>query len=481
MFYRLGKGKIMSVNGILAQAQSLIDNEQYDKAYEVLQNSYESLKNDAEYLEKIALLAKMMEKNEDAVKYWEELVVVNPNSLVAYSELLDIYINTNKYKYYITRAKYKILNEKVTQSVDDYKKAIGSTTDENEIINARFLLAKAYEYTGKIQNAIDEYYSILEHKNDMSIFYKLADLYAGQDDRYSAINILERGVKAFPQVDELSEYLSGLYVKDGNYDKALEYARNDYSKSKAYLMKGDNDSAYKILNAIQDRTNANYYALFAEYYFNIKDWEKCKEYIDKFNEIAPQNPLTYQMRALVCDANDDAFGYHYNMGKCYSYKQDYELALAEYLNAHRIDSKKSEAIKEIIKINEATGDKTSLMEFYEKLSRQEPDNPIALNGLGDVYFDMYEFRNALDYYKKLEKADSSYYDVYKKIALCLEKLKDFAGAKEYYEKYIEKAPVSLDTEKIKEKIAKYANAPSVNSAELEEEGLIDKIMKIFGK
>ena len=103
----------MSINSLLAQAQMYIDNEQYESAYELLEKSYDKFKNDAQYLEKIALLAKTMEKEEEALKYWEELVQVDPNSLIGYSELLDIYVNTNKYKYYITRAKYKILNQKV--------------------------------------------------------------------------------------------------------------------------------------------------------------------------------------------------------------------------------------------------------------------------------------------------------------------------------------------------------------------------------
>ena len=470
----------MSSNGVLVQAQMLIDEEQYDKAYEMLTNAYDKLKDDAEYLEKIALLAKSMDKSDEATKYWEELVKVDHNSLVAYSELLDIYINTDKYKYYITRAKYKILNEKVSQSIDDYKKAINSTTEETDIVNARFLLAKAYEHEGKTQNAIDEYFRILELKDDMAIYQKLAELYCESDDRISAISTLVRGVKAFPQVDGLAEYLSALYLREGEYDKALEYSRTDFSRSKIYLMKGENEKAFEILNKIEDKTNANYHALMAEYYFNKKDYEKCLEFIGKFNELSPQNPLTYQMKALVCDANNDLYGYHYNMGKCYSYKQNYEMAFVEYLNAHRQDSSKSDAVKEIIKINETLGDKTSMMEFYEKLNRQEPDNPIALNGLGDVYADMYEFRNALEYYKKLEKVDSSYYEVYKKLGYCYEKLKDFSSSKEAYEKYLEKAPLSPDTEKLKEKIAKFDNSKTTDYVE-EEEGLIDKIMKIFGK
>ena len=468
------------MSGLLAQAQMLIDEEQYDKAYEILTNAYDKWKNDAEYLEKTALLAKTTGKEDEAAKYWEELVLVDPNSLVGYSELLDIYINKDNYKYYLTRAKYKILNGKVTQSIDDYKKAISCTSEESDIINARFLLAKAYEHIGKTQNAIDEYFRIIEHKDDMAIYYKLADLYAEQNDRFSAISVLERGVKAFPQVNELSEYLSALYLREGQSDKALEYARNDYSRTKAYLMKGDNEAAFKLLNSINDPTNANYHALFAEYWFNKKDFDKCLEYIDKFNELSPQNPLVYQMKALVCDEKNDSYGYHYNMGKCYSYKQDYELALAEYLNAHRFDASKSEAVKEIIKISEASGDKTSLMEFYEKLSRQEPDNPIALKGLGDVYADMYEFKDAAVYYEKLAKTDTNNYEVYNKLGLCYEKLKNTKRAKEAYEKYLAKAPLSPDSEKLKEKVSKM-NAVDIPVEGGNEEGFIDKIMKIFNK
>lgn len=470
----------MSSNYILDQAQMLVDQEQYDKAYEMLTSAYDKLKDDAEYLEKLALLAKTMEKQEDAINYFEELVKVNPNSLVAYSELLDFYMNTDKYKYYVTRAKYKILNEKVSQAVDDYKKAINCTTEEEDIINARFLLAKVYEHLDKTQSAIDEYYRIIEHKDDMAIYYKLADLYVQMNDRYSAINILEKGVKAFPNIVELNEYLSNLYLKEGQYDKALEYAQNDFLKTKAYLMKGENETAFELLEKIEDKENANYSALMAEYYFNIKDWEKCKEFIEKFNTASPQNPLVYQMKALVCDANNDTYGYHFNMGKCYSYKKNYELALVEYLNAHRIDSTKSDAIKEIIKINEASGDKTSLMEFYEKLVRQEPDNTFALKGLGDVYKDMYEFKSALEYYNRAIKINSNDYELYNQMGLCYEKLKDIRSAKECYERYLEKAPLSPDSEKIKEKISKMV----INSSETlinSEEGFIDKIMNFFSK
>lgn len=467
-------------NNILLQAQMYSDNEEYEKAYELLKNSYDSFKDDPEFLEKIALAAKILDKNDEAAMYWEQLVVADSQSAIGYSELMDIYLNQNKYKYYITRGKYNTLNEKINYAVEDYKKAIKSTNEPDEIVNARFLLAKAYEFLGKIQEAIDEYHGMLEHKDDPAIYYKLADLYAQSGDRYSAINVLEKAVKVKPDVPDLREYLSALYMKEGKYDKSLEYAVSDFAKIKALLMTGDNSKAFEMLSNIEDKSNANYPALMAEYYFNLKDYDNCSKYIEDFKSLDNQNPLVYQMSALVCDAKGDNYGYHYNMGRCYSFRQDYEHALVEYLNAHRIDANKSAPVKEIIKINEANGDKTSLMEFYEKLVRQEPDNSFALKGLGDVYFDMYEHREALNYYTKASETEPSDYNILLKIGTCYEKLRNNVKAVEVYEKYVSTAPLSPDTEKIKEKIVKLKNVQGENP-EVAEEGFIDKIIRFFGK
>ena len=59
------------------------------------------------------------------------------------------------------------------------------------------------------------------------------------------------------------------------------------------------------------------------------------------------------------------------------------------------------------------------------------------------------------------------------------KIKDIKSAKECYEKYLSKAPLSPDTEKLKEKISKMTGENSSNVES--EEGFIDKIMKLFGK
>ena len=244
-------------------------------------------------------------------------------------------------------------------------------------------------------------------------------------------------------------------------------------------MKGDNDKAFELLNGSGDKNSAKYHALMAEYYFNIKDFDKCKEEIKQFRELEPQNPLGFQMLAMICDAKDDLYGYHYNMGRCYSLKQDYELALNEYFNAHKADAKGTEAIKEIIKINETANNPSLLMEFYEKLLKSEPDNVDALRGLAKFYSDMYEFRQALEYLEKWKELKPNDAQAYYQLGVCYEKLKNMKSAKENYNIYLSKAPLSPDTEKLRERVEKMSDVGSAPAEE--DEGLLDKIMKIFGK
>ncbi len=466
-----------NINRVISQAQMLEDQEKYEEAYNLLEQNYNELKEDAEFLEKLATLAKTLNKEEET-RYWEELVEVQPDSMLAYQELLEKYFGVDKFKYYYTRAKYKILNGKMTQALDDYKKAYDSTPDSKLIVEARFMRAKLLEELGKNQNAIDEYYRIIELEPSHAAYLKLANLYNSSTDRHSAITVLKQGVELFPEDVMLREFLSNLYIKEGQYDDALSTTKDVYLSIKAYLMKGDNNKALELLNSAPDKNIAKYHSLMAEYYFNTKDYDKCKEEIKLFREKEPQNPLGFQMLAMICDAKDDLYGYHYNMGRCYSLKQDYDLALNEYFNAHKADSKGTEAIKEIIKINEASNNPSMLMEFYEKLLKSEPDNIDALKGLAKFYSDMYEFRQALEYLEKWKAIKPDDAQVYYQLGLCFEKLKNLRNAKENYNIYLSKAPLSPDTEKLRERIEKMADD---NGPVSEDEGLLDKIMKIFGK
>lgn len=465
----------MKVQTLIEQAQLLADNENFEKAFELLKTAYDLDKSNADVLEKLALSAQTLEKMDEAASYWETLIDLDPNSLVAYSELQDIYFHKDKYKYYLTRAKTKILQENIGQAVPDYKKAIDNTTNEKEIIEARFLLAKAYEFLHKSTNAIDEYFKILDYGDNLSVYYKVAELYSSAD-KYAAINVLERAVNAYPEESNLKEMLAGLFIETNQLDEAKKYVQSDVTKAKICLMQGNNEEAFGVLNSIDDKTSPQYIMLMAEYFFNVKDFDRCTEMITKFKKLEPQNPLVYQMMALVFEEKNDLFSAHYSWGAFYNLKKDYQMALSEFLQAHNVKPDDASVIKEIIKINENTNDKTSLIEFYEKLIAIEPNNESALGNLGKFYLDMHEFKNALRYFERLESSNSRNVEVLKDIAFCYEKLKNNILAKEYYQKYVDRSPLTPEVEQLKHKLSKMSDE---NFSE--DEGLLEKIMKIFSR
>lgn len=466
----------MKAQAVIDQAQFLIDSENYDKAFSVLKMAHENDKKNTEILEKIALLSETMEMPNEAIYYWEELIANDPNSLVAYGQLQDLYFHTDRYKYYIVRAKVKTLEGNVSQAIPDYKKAIDNTTDEKNILEARFLLAKAYEFLGKNTNAADEYFRILDIEDNLTIYYKLAEMLA-LEDKYAAIDTLLRAIEAHPAETNIKEILSGLYISTNQIDKAQEYAQSDLTKAKIHLMKQENLKAYEILTVFSQKDMPEYLALMAEYYFNSKDFDKCLEMVEEFRLTSPSNPLVYQMKALIYEEQDDTFDAHYNWARYYLLKKDSNLALTEFMHAHNIKPDNAEIIKEILKIHENLGDKNSILEFYEKLLKADPENEDALKNIAKFYSDMYEFKEALNYYNRLLEINPKDNQVYYETAYCYEKLKNNVLAKEFYEKYLKKAPLTPETENLKEKLAKMSDEVLVE----EDEGFLGRIMKFFAR
>lgn len=466
----------MNIQMLLNQAQLLIDNESYDKAYEMLKSAYDIEKTDKELLEKIAILAQTMEKTEDAIIYFEKLLEVDPASILAHSELMDYYHNRDKYKYYLTRGKYKAIQGNISQAVSDYKKAIDATTNENDIIAARFLLGKSYEFMGKINNAIDEYYRIIEHQNNLVIFLKLAELYQQNDDNEAAIHILKRALEAYPDEKNIKENIAGLCIITNKLETALEYVQTEITKGKILLMLGRNDEAFEILENYKDKKDSQYLALMAEYYYNNNDFENCEEMVKAYKKNEPQSPLSYQMLALVEDGRANTGLSHYYWGKYYLLKNDEEMALNEFLTAHNIVPQELSVINEIINLLENKGDKSGAIEFYEKILRADAKNINALIKLGNFYSDMYEFSNAIKYYEKAEEINPNRTDIYKKIGFCYEKMKNNILAKEYYEKYLAKAPLTPEVEELKKRLAGMSD-----EVEQEDIGLLEKIMGMFSR
>ena len=166
-----------TVAQVLAKAAEFEENDKHEQAYECYKEAYKANQNDMDVLSQLAISAQQLGKTQEAVEYWNIMLMHTPENPLPYHQLMDIYFHSNKYDYYMTRAKLKTLEGRLDQSVADYKKALSNTTEEKEIITARYLLAQTYEIIEKPMQAIDEYLRILDYEHNENAYSSLAKIY----------------------------------------------------------------------------------------------------------------------------------------------------------------------------------------------------------------------------------------------------------------------------------------------------------------
>lgn len=463
----------------ITTAEQLEENEQYEKAYEEYKKLYSQKPNSTEILERLGHIAMILEQKEEAAEYYAKIIELDATNEMAHQQLMDIYMNIDRYKYYIFRGNLHIIRQEISHAISDFKKALEKTQDEEEMNSTRFVLANLYEQTGKNHAAIDELLRIIDSNSLNEIVYiKLAQIYVKEDSISSAIGILERARENDFDTEIIKENLALLYLKNSQPDKARELSTDDLVKVKSLLEENKNSEAFEILEKIEKdyKKNPQYLILLAQYYFNVKDWEKSLASVEEFDKFAKNSPLVYQMRALIYEEQGNDFDSHINWAKYNLAKGDKEVALNEYYSAYQVKDFDLVLIRNLAELLEDIGDKNQAMEFWEKLVKLEPNNKKALEKLADFKQNIGDYRGEIDILEKIYFLDNKNSIVIKKLAKAYEKLKNKDKALEFYNKFVSISPVNADYEEAKAKIAK------LETTEMqEEEGLLDKIMKLFVK
>lgn len=466
-----------TVAQVLAKAAEFEENDKHEQAYECYKEAYKANQNDMEVLSQLAICTQNLGKMDEAAEYWNLMLMHTPQDPLPYHQLMDIYFASNKYEYYMIRAKLKTLEGRLDQSVADYKKALSNTTEEKEIVTARYLLAQTYEIIEKPMQAIDEYLRILDYEHNENAYSALAKLYYN-DDKPAAANILRQALKEFPQNAVFKELLSKIYMELGNYEDALQFATNNLSKAKILLLQEKNDEAYEILQSLSDKekTMPRYFAMLAEYHYNKDELDSALQYIDKFEAKEPQSPLSAQMRALVYEKLNKEYDAHLNWGKYYLLKNSSDLALNEFLNAYTADKKQVGVIKELINLYTAMDDKVASIEFCEKLVEIEKDDVPTLKKLVNFYEQEGYEDKTIQYLYALNEINSKDYETLLKLAKRCDNNRQVGEAISYYEQYLKFAPTGEEKERAQKR------HQLLTSGEItEEEGFLDKILGFFTK
>ncbi|MBQ2871878.1 hypothetical protein IJE86_09260 [bacterium] len=466
-----------NIGKTLSIIQSLEENEQYEKAVEELLKLNEAVPDNIEIVKNLAMDYEVLKNADEAIFWWEKYKSLDANDTISYFQLVDLYADKDKFQYYMNRAHIKVIEGKNGQAADDFKKAINNSKDEAETSKARFMLAVMYESMQKNTEAIQEYLRLLEYEDNLNIYQRLVELYKLESDE-DAIGLLEDAIEKFPNENELKEEIAKLYYKIGDFEKTLKYAQNDLTKAKVYLEKQDNEKAFEILSnaKISEENAIRYHSLWAEYNYNLSEYDKALENLSNLEKVSPNSPVLYQMRALIYEAQNNEYIAHLCWAKCYELKGQVDLTIDELLLAHQANPQDERAILSLINVYTHQNDNHSVIEFCEKLHKIDDKNTFALKKLAEFYQNHGENEMALDFYEKLYVVDKSNVANLKLLAVAYEKARDIDNATKAWQKYLEKAPMSEDTEQIKRKleVLEKSEASVVSS-----EGFLEKLIGFF--
>ena len=465
----------------LQLAEQFEANEQYEDAYREYKEVYEQNPEDLGLLERLGHLSLILERPEEAANYYHEILKRDVTNPLAYEQLMSIYENTDRYKYYIYRGNKNSLEGKLEFAVNDFKKALANASEETQIVMTRLTLANIYKQLGNTLKALDEYNVILEYDNlHEEIFLQLADLYL-QDEAYSsAIDALMRAKQKGFDTDKINEGLAAVYLKSGDPKKAIEFTKDELLKIQAMLEIGEIENAYEKLKNLPEefKSSPRYYTLMAQYCYSSKDFEKALEYIDEYNKLVPNSPLTYQMRALVYDENGDEFNAHLNWGKYNIIRKNTDIAINEFLNAVQLKDDDIDLLFTLAALLTDNGESNHAAEYYEKIVKLEPNNKEALKKLAAFREGIGDYKMQVHYLEKIVEADDRDLQTLKELAKAYEKIKSNQKAIEIYNKYLELVKDPVDHKMAKDRLDKLMSGVSENE---ESVGLLDKIMGFFNK
>ena len=348
--------------------------------------------------------------DEKAIEIYTKIIELAPGDEVALSQLMELYLERDKVMYYITRANVNIVQQKYEHAINDVKKALNL---ESQSIEALRKLGRLYKVTGKNLRAVDEFLKILDiDANQKDAYIELIDLYTKENSPESAIGIAKKAVANFAQDSEFKNILANLYFKSGDYKNALETAEDDFLKAKILLQDEQNDSAKEILNKLKEDKNmykesnkeqlAAYYLLEAQYYYNKKEFDEALNYVEKYTDLSLPNALSFQMKALIYEGMGDEFKSSYNWGYCYKVRKRFDEAIVEFTHAHNAKPDDKNTLIELANLYANNGEKFASMEYWKKVYEIDKDKR-AGQILGDFYYEQGDLRLAEYYGKTIEK------------------------------------------------------------------------------
>ncbi len=342
---------------------------------------------------------------EKAVELYNKILETAPADEIAHGQLMDLYFDTDKFKYYLTRANYNVVNQKFEHAINDTKKALNL---DAESIDARIKLARLYRVSNKNLKSIDEFNKIIELEPKLRDAYlELINLYILEDAKESAVGIARKAVNEFENDTEFKNILAKLYFDLGMNSEALEVVQDKPMKVKILLADGKNDEAKAILDDMKTsmpnikEAHAAYNLLLAEYFYNKNEFDNALNTIEEYTKLSGPDAVSFQMKALVYEAKNDDFMASVNWGYMKKAQSKNDEAVVEFNHAHSLNKKDKNVLIELANLYMNLGEKYTSMDFWNAVYELDNDEH-AKNILGEFYFNEGDYAMAEKYGKYRE-------------------------------------------------------------------------------
>ncbi len=339
---------------------------------------------------------------ERAISLYKEIVAQEPNDELAYSQLMDLYYDRDRIEYYLTRANWNIVQNKLEHAINDCKKAI-STDPTNP--RPYHKLARLLTVTKKYLKAIDIYNKLIELEPDnYDAYVELTSAYMSENSPDSAIGIAKQGIKKFPEKVDLKNILAKIYFDIDDYKNALEVVQDEILRIKILLQDNQNDIAKANLDKINPNTlskeqKLTYYTLLSQYFYNEGNSDEALSAVQKYVDTNKANDaLSYQMKALIYEKMGDEFTSLLNWSSYSKIRGKLEEAIMHLQNAEQINQNDKNVLIELARLYSETNEKFVSMEYWKRVYELDQDIE-AKKILADFYYEQGDIAMA-EYYGK---------------------------------------------------------------------------------
>ena len=365
------------------RASCLYEMGRIDEALEAYREAEAFDPNDGETLTELVQLSMLRKKYEEALEYAKRLILVNPGSfhgyMLAASAAFEMRRDRDAYDYlerainadgtdlgsYVMKLRILIRNGvfEEAHSVIDYLKDNGA----GNFAAVKGCEALLFDREEKDQDeALKKYLEVAEKIEageyvgfEKDIYFNIANLTAAIADRENRnarqeiLGYLEKALKYAPEDPECRDYKAWLLKKEGKLDESL--------------------AIYQDLEKLS-RNNMDVERQIAEIYYSDLDWKAA-------------DALRYYQKLL--DADEQNADYHFYVGMCLFYMDDYEGAMEHFRREQELEPDILDGYYRMAMVLEAMGRPEEALEqmhrVIEIVSAKEGDQSRYYKHLALIY------------------------------------------------------------------------------------------------